>query len=115
MDWGEDQNSVMLICPERLAPGPRAAEPRCPPSARLVPDSAAGTAPLGQQVVQKSCPEAAQAGAGLGAGRGSQGLVHFALFFRQRCRSGNGLERCSMVLGVAVVQPDLFAGSEPPS
>lgn len=41
MDWGEDQNSVMLICTERRDSGPQAAESQCLPSSRLVQGSAA--------------------------------------------------------------------------
>lgn len=54
-------------------------------------------------------------GRGSGQEGGARAWFTLLYFSGNIADQDNGLERCSMVSGVTAVQPDLFAGSEPPS
>lgn len=54
-------------------------------------------------------------GEGLGEEGGARAGFALLYFSGNVAGQGNGLERCGMVSGVTTVQPDPFAGSEPPS
>lgn len=50
-----------------------------------------------------------------GRGSGQEGGARAWLTLLYVAGQVSRLERCSLVSGVTAVQPDLFAGSEPPS